>query len=440
MKLLETAGKKADSAEVYEVKGNSIPVKFSSGELESVKHVETTGAALRVIDGGKLGFSTTTDPENLTEVVDHALETANFGEEADFEFPGQIDLEEVNTFDREIAELEANDLIKQGEEVIERLHQFDSDLEVNLDLSKSVSQTSLASSNGLEVDGDRTKLSLSLEIKKVGNEDIFTFHESSVGQKLDQFDVEKPTERAIQKLKWAERETRLESGSYPVILTPRGTLVLLVPLLAGFNGKHVFQGTSPMEGSLGEKAFAEELTISDYGSMKGSPTRRSFDDEGTPIEKVDLISRGEVKNFLYDLQTASRAGKEPTGNGLKGGLLGGSDFRSAPGISPTTLTIASGEKKFGEMISDIDRGLVVDQVLGLGQGNVLSGEFSNNVSVAYKVEDGAITGKVKDTMIAGNVYKLLKQNLELGKEAEWVGGGLFAPALRLDDVNVVRKS
>jgi PmbA protein len=94
----------------------------------------------------------------------------------------------------------------------------------------------------------------------------------------------------------------------------------------------------------------------------------------------------------------------------------------------------------GKLISDLDSGLMVDQVLGLGQGNPLSGEFSNNVSVAYRIEDGAITGKVKNTMIAGNIYELLAGEVEMGQEAEWVGGGLKAPAVALENVNVVRKS
>lgn len=174
--------------------------------------------------------------------------------------------------------------------------------------------------------------------------------------------------------------------------------------------------------------------------MEDSPSRRSFDDEGTPAQKSTLISEGEVKGFLYDLQTAGQAETNPTGNGVKGGLISGSDFRSPPSISPTTLTIRPGDRKMGKLISSIDQGLMVDQVLGLGQGNPLSGEFSNNVSVAYKIEDGAITGKVKDTMIAGNIYELLKEGIELGREPEWVAGGLKTPALALDGVNIVRKS
>lgn len=440
MELLDQASRKVDSAEVFQMTGNSIPVKFNSGELESVKHVETTGTALRVINDGKLGFSTTTNLGGNSKIVDRAAETASFGEEAGFEFPGSVEINKVDTFDKEVSELTVKKLIDYGKEVITRLQDFDPDLELNVNLSRSVGETRISNNNGLDVEEEKTNLSLNLEVKKVEEDDIFTFRESCVAQKLDQFNPEETVEKAIQKVKWAERESGIESGTYPVILTPRGTLVVLVSLLAGLNGRNVFQGTSPLEGDIGGNVFAEDLTVEDFGAIKDSPSRRSFDDEGTPAQKSTLISEGEVKGFLYDLQTAGQAETNPTGNGVKGGLISGSDFRSPPSISPTTLTIQPGDRKMGKLISSIDQGLMIDQVLGLGQGNPLSGEFSNNVSVAYKIEDGAITGKVKDTMIAGNIYELLKERIELGKEPEWVGGGLKTPALALDGVNVVRKS
>ena len=439
MELLDIASKEVESAEVFQKSGISLPVSFNAGELESVKHVETTGVALRVIDEGRLGFSTTTNPDGYSDLVDKAAETAKFGESAGFEFPEASEVNKVATFDRKVADLRAKELIDYGEEIIARLEEFDPDLDVSVDITKSVGATSVANSNGLDVEEEKTSLSLSLEVKKVGKDDIFTFHESISAQKMDQFELDKPVEKAIQKVKWAQRESGIESGAYPVILTPRGTLVLLVSLLSGLNGQNVYQGTSPLEGDLEEDVFSGNLTVEDCGFLEGSPSRRSFDDEVTPARRTELISNGKLTGFLYDLKTAGQAGKRSTGNGVKGGLIGGSDFRSPPSISPTTLVINPGQKKIGKLISGIEKGLMVDQVLGLGQGNPLSGEFSNNVSVAYKIEYGAISGKVKDTMIAGNVYELLGQKIELGRELEWVGGGLKAPAIALGDVNVVRK-
>ncbi|MBS3825769.1 TldD/PmbA family protein [Candidatus Bipolaricaulota bacterium] len=439
MELIEHATERADSAEVFEIESNSIPVQFESGELESLKYVETNGAALRVIDDGKLGFSTTTNWEDPSQAVERAVETAEFGEKAGFEFPGPTEVKIYDTMDREISDLTAADLIDYGKRITERLEEFDSDLEVNLDLNKSHDKIRVINSNNLAVEEEKTKLSLTVEIKDVSDDDIFSFYENAVAQHLEQFEPMGLVDRVIQKVKWARTESSIERGAFPVIFTPRGSLVLLVSLLAGFNGENVFQGTSPLGDKSGEQVFSKNLKLTDNGTLEGSPTRRSFDDEGLPVEQTTLMNDGTAENFLYDLQTAGLASVAPTGNGLKGGLISGADFRAAPSTSPTTLIISPGENTVGELISDIDKGLMVDQVLGLGQGNPLSGEFSNNISVAYKIEGGEITGKVKNTMIAGNVYDLLNGKIKLGKEAEWVGGSLKSPAIVVNDVNVVQK-
>jgi PmbA protein len=46
--------------------------------------------------------------------------------------------------------------------------------------------------------------------------------------------------------------------------------------------------------------------------------------------------------------------------------------------------------------------------MGAEQGNILGGDFSGNVLLGYKVENGKIVGRVKDTMVSGNIYQLLK--------------------------------
>lgn len=439
MELLNKANEEAESAEVFKIESHSFPVKFESGELESVKGVETTGAALRIIKEGKLGFSSTTNWSEPDRIVTKAVNTAKLGEEAGFKFPGSSNTRDISTFDPEVSELAPDELIDYGEELVQRLNEFDDGLELNLDLNKSVEDIRVVNSNGLDVKEKRTGISLSLEVKDVSDDDIFSFMETEAAQKLDEFDPARVANRTIQKLKWARAESEIESGSFPIAFTPRGALVLLVPLLVGFNGKYVYQGASPLDEKLGSRAFSDALSLIDHGSVEDAPSRRSFDDEGLPVEKTTLIEEGRVDNFLYDLQTAGLAGEKPTGNGLKGGLIRGGGFSSPPSTSPTSLLVKPGDKTVGEMISNMGTGLIVDQVLGLGQGNALSGEFSNNVSVAYKVEDGEITGKVKNTMIAGNVYELLNRDIQLGKEPEWVMGGLKTPQVVVPGVNVVQK-
>ncbi len=77
--------------------------------------------------------------------------------------------------------------------------------------------------------------------------------------------------------------------------------------------------------------------------------------------------------------------------------------------------------------------------MGAEQGNLLGGDFGGNVLLGYKVEHGEIVGRVKDTMIAGNVYQVLEKLLGIGQKARWVGGVLHTPPLYCSRVSVATK-
>jgi PmbA protein len=58
---------------------------------------------------------------------------------------------------------------------------------------------------------------------------------------------------------------------------------------------------------------------------------------------------------------------------------------------------------------------------------------------ATRVENGRITGRVKDTVVSGNVYELLGEIVALGSDARWVGAGLFTPSICCPGLSVASK-
>jgi PmbA protein len=92
-----------------------------------------------------------------------------------------------------------------------------------------------------------------------------------------------------------------------------------------------------------------------------------------------------------------------------------------------------------KIIAGIKEGLLVEDPLGLGQGNIISGAFSNNLSLAFKIEGGEIVGRVKDVSIAGNIYQDLRRVEAISRESEWVYGGASLPYVLLPELNVVTK-
>ncbi|MEO1403683.1 MAG: metallopeptidase TldD-related protein, partial [Cyanobacteria bacterium J06635_1] len=99
--------------------------------------------------------------------------------------------------------------------------------------------------------------------------------------------------------------------------------------------------------------------------------------------------------------------------------------------------IKPGDRSFTNMIGDLDNAIVIDQVLGGGAG--ISGELSVNLELGYRVVNGEIIGRVKDTMVAGNVYTALKQVMELAQDSVWCGA-CFTPSVVVDGLSVTGRS
>jgi PmbA protein len=159
-----------------------------------------------------------------------------------------------------------------------------------------------------------------------------------------------------------------------------------------------------------------------------------FDDEGVKMKRLPLVEKGAIKNFYYDLQTAGIAGVESTGNGIR------ESIHSGPVPEISNLIMKEGKVPFLEMVKDIKQGIIIDQVLGLGQGNIMSGAFSNNVQLGFKIENGKIVGRVKDVMIAGNALEELNNIVALGNETKWVSGKHKFPHIYLKSLSVSTKN
>ncbi len=436
--LLKTLKEKVDQAEVYHLKTSTVPVEFHSGKLESIKNKAIEGMALRVIDGGRLGFATTTDMKDPSELVTAAIASAAFGEESVFSFPMAADPTHPEVYDRAVTDLSEEEMIAIGEGVIARLHDAEPEVDVNLTVTKAVETVEISNTAGCEVDEERTLFSLWVEAGKALEGDIFVLFAGDDARFQEDLSVDALVDRLIRYLRYGKKIVPAPSKKLPVVFTPDGAIALLLPLIVGFNGKSVYMGTSPLKDRIGEKVFDPRLSLTDDGTLSRGPRSSEFDDEGRPTTRTPLVSDGIVNGFLYDLRTAALAGATPTGNGYKGGLFRSGGFRTPPSVGVGNVLVSVGDKDENEIIDGIEEGLLVESVLGLGQGNITTGEFSNNVAVAFKIEKGKIVGRVKNTMIAGNTYTLLKDHLiALSNAASWVHGTLHTPAIAIDQVNVV---
>jgi len=432
LEVLRSARREAEQAEVFSTSARATTIQFEANELKQVQTKESSSTALRIFREGRIGFATASGGGGLEALVDMAVETSQFGGPANFQFPSSRDYSEVSIFDPKVEEVAMERMVEIGKELIARVRGHTPDILCDVQVTKGTGSISLINSQGGEGRYAKSFLSLSLEGILVRDTDMLFVGDSASSCRSDFIGIDDLANRVIWQLEMAKKKAAVSTKLLPVIFTPNGVAsALMSPLVLAFNGKSVLEGASPLKDKLGKQVFDKKLSLWDDATIAYGVGSYPFDDEGVPGQRLPLVTNGVVTKFLYDLQTAALAGTQSTGNGRR---VGG--FPS-PAIS--SLILGGGDVSFRAMVEDMKEGLIVEQVMGAEQGNLLGGDFGGNVLLGYKVENGEVVGRVKDTMIAGNVYQVLKELPGIGQEARWVGGILQTPPLYCSNVSVTTK-
>jgi PmbA protein len=430
--LLAKAKKVAEEAEVFMVSSEETPVGFETNRLKHIQSKQSSSVALRIIKGGRIGYAAMTGLDGSQDLVDMAVESAQFGMPARFEFPSSVSYPRIEVFDPAVGSVSIEEMIKLGEEMVTKVTGHTPDIVCEAGVTKGVISARIINSRGGQLNYQKSVFSLGIEGTLIrGTDMLFVGDSQSSCHPLSESRA--VNEVVLQQLELARNHASVSSRQLPVVFTPHGVASALIPpLTVAFNGKTVLQGASPIGDRLDESVFDEKLWLWDDPTLAYCPGSRPGDDEGVPSQRTPLIEEGTVANFFYDLQTAALAHTRSTGNGSRnrGGL---------PAPSPSAFVIAPGVTTFDEMVGDIEEGLVVELLMGAGQGNILGGDFSGNVLLGYKVENGKIVGRIKDTMVSGNIYQALKQINAVGSEAKWVGGFLNTPPLYCSGLSVASR-
>ncbi len=430
----EALARGAQEAEAFRSEVEETPVLFEANRLKQVTTRQVAGMALRVIVDGRLGTASSSHPQDVDGLVEMALEAARHGPQAHFHFPPPGQYPQVPTYDPRVPSFPLEEMVRLGEGLIAAVRALEEELVCEASVRRSVQQVMGLNSRGGRFQYRRTVFSVGVYGTLVRGTDMLFVGEAQASCQP----IEDPgdiVQEVSRQLSWARHPAQVRTGEMPVVFTPLGVASALVgPLTMAFSGRLVHQGQSPLAHQLGRQAYDPRITIWDDPTVPLRPTSRICDDEGIPSRRLPLVEGGVVRHFLYDLQTAGMAGAQPTGHG----------HRTPTGqttISPSCLVIEPGEKELEDIIASLEEGLVVEQLMGAGQGNIMAGDFSGNVLLGYKIERGQVVGRVKDTMVAGNVHQLLKERvLAIGGRGRWVGGGLLVPPLAFTALSVAAKA
>ena len=407
-------------AEVYRVSSKSQPVLFEGNRLKQLESIQSVGTALRLWQDNRPGLAVAYGKIDAELLTDKAIALAELND------PGIIDLSPPRQTKQDLTgvHFSVEQLIELGEKAIVKLREEYPELICSAELEFERESCTLINSQGLHCHYDESGVNYSLGAELVRGEDFLGIFDGDYSK--SQVDLDPIVERIIQRLDWAKRNVKPPLGRVPVLLSANAATLLWSTVSAALNAKRVKEKSSPWSNLQQELVVSEQVTLSQQPNVK--PYDCPFDDEGMPTQQLNLITNGILGQFYCDRTLARELNLAPTGNGFRPSL------DSYPSPSLVNSVVSPGNASFAELVEKLDNGIIVEQMLGGGAD--ISGDFSVNVDLGYRVQNGKITGRIKDTAIAGNVYQVLKQVVALGNDAIW-SGSCHTPSLIVEGISVV---
>ena len=239
-----------------------------------------------------------------------------------------------------------------------------------------------------------------------------------------------------------KRAEKIEGGIYTVVLSPMAAGIFAHESFGHKSEADFMIGDAAMlnEWQIGKKVGSEQLSIVDDGNVTGSGFTL-FDDEGTRARRTMLINKGVLQGRLHSSITAADLDEAVTGNARS------ISFEYEPIVRMTATFIEPGQISKDELFAGVERGIFIDSVK---HGSGMS-TFTLAPSMAYLIENGKVTRPVRFSVITGNVMQTLDQIDAVSNELEilsFVGGGcgkmeqyplpvsFGGPYVRVNQINV----
>ncbi|HKL74968.1 MAG TPA: metallopeptidase TldD-related protein [Halanaerobiales bacterium] len=436
MKSIKNLKNRFEQKEYLKKKIDKLKINIENWDLQDITQENLTASSLRVIKDGKLGSNTTLGESVKVKknLIDGAEESADYGEETDLVFSKES-MDKLDPAVRENYEkADAEKIFAFITEVSDYIKNKNEDIVLNLNLNKRYEKIKIDTDNkgdlkeelvnfhfdfGAPIPGGGSTLYRSFNQEKMFDEIPKAEIDEFLAEYENTYEISTP-----------------ETAKMDVLFSPRSLYFFFISLQAGISGRTIFQGTSPLMNKLDKKIFSDKINVNDKPQMKNAAGRRSFDDEGIPTSQKEIINKGLLKNYIFDLEYANKMGEKPTGNGLKRTLFG--EGINTP-VSPNFVNpvLEPGDKSKKDLLNSMDEGILVESVIGFHSSNYEQGHFSVQAQ-GFHVKNGKLQGRLQDVMIAGNIYEDFEEIKGVGDEIYPNMKG-YAPYLLVNNVSVTGK-
>jgi predicted Zn-dependent protease len=391
--------------------------RFAASEVHQPTLIDNVVVTLRVVQDGRIGVASTNrvDDTGLAELARRAGEAAASAP-VDPDFPGlaePADAPAVDGYDAATAELGPEDQARAAADAIDA-----AGVPVYGFFTSALSELAVASSTGLEVEQQMTDAMALV----VAADNGCSGYAEATSWRAGAIDPAAVAREASDKAARTSGAKEVEPASYAAVLEPYAFGELLQYFAyESFGALALLEERGYLAGRLGQRIFDERITIVDDAlDARGLP--KAFDFEGTPKQRVELVSEGVARGVVWDRTTAKRAadGAASTGHAPPLGLA---DF----GPLPTALAVVGGEAESkDELIERVGDGLYITRLHYLGivdpREGVITGMTRDGT---FRIRDGKIAEPLVNLRFTVSVPELLGDVRGLTRDVALVNSSYF---------------
>lgn len=449
-----------EQIEVVLGRGASTTVRVYRGEVESLTSADGSGAGVRVIRDGRVGFAHcgTIDENVLAETLADARDNLRFAEPDEHNVlarPDGVAAVPQDTWSPQVLALPTDSKIAFALDLEDRVLNGDPRI-VNARstiFSDGWGESVIVSTAGIRVAERSSSVSMGTQpLSESDGETQIGFGHGVWADPAD-IDVAKVAAEAVERAVRLLGASKPASSRMPIVLEPRLAMTLMGIVSGMLSGDTVSRGRSPFADRLGELVASPLLTLIDDPTRSASLGAAEYDGEGLACRPNPLIVDGVIDRFLYDTYTAHRVGTTSTASAVRG-------TRSMPGVGAQLLVMGSPESSDASakgstdgttdsvdvdarntelrdhMIGQVGSGLYVNSFAGLHSGvNAVSGDFSVGAD-GLMLRNGELAEPVRELTVASTIQRLLQNIVTVGSDFEWLASGDGAVSLVIDDVSI----
>lgn len=442
LKLAQSVVEKATSdgleVEVIITDSKDTNILVSQGEVEQLSQSGSGGMGVRVIDGGKVGYSYTSDlsDESVEKTWRTAIELCQVATADEYRKLPELQTipdEDLGIWDENLETISVEEKIDLALKLEKAALEYDEKIVLTNRTTylDSTNYTYLANSKGFADYYGRTTIAcflVAIARDENGMVNAIDLGASNYFADLDPVAVgEKAAKKALSLL-----------GGQPVP-TQKGTVVLdhvvgaqiLAVLSQALSASSWQRNRSFLMGKMNQEVGSSMVTLMDNGRLKGGMASAPFDAEGVPTKATRLIDEGVLQNLMYDSYTAAKEGTISTGNATRQGHQG------LPSLGASNFYMQAGNKSPEEIIKGVDKGLYVLSVMQTGGVDAVTGECSMSANGLW-IENGEIQQSVGGVTIATTLDELLQNISDVGNDLRQMPffGTIGVPTLRVDNVTI----